>query len=74
MNKPDIVGMLESVGMTPPASGDYQNPVPYYLSSLGPGSRRTMKQALRVITGIFSQNKFTDPLFLPWMRINTKSL
>lgn len=51
-----------------PARLPDQNPVLVYLASLGPGSRRTMKQALEVIAEMLT-SAGADPVSLPWWRV-----
>ena len=51
-----------------PALQPSANPVAVYLASLGSGSRRAMKQALRVITEMLTGTE-TDPASLPWWNI-----
>ena len=51
-----------------PSSQPSANPVAVYLASLGSGSRRAMKQALRVIAEMLT-DKETDPASLPWWNI-----
>ena len=51
-----------------PALLPSQNPVAVYLASLGSGSRRAMKQALRVIAELLTGTE-SDPTTLPWWKI-----
>ena len=51
-----------------PALQPSRNPVAVYLVSLGSGSRRAMKQALRVITEMLTGTEI-DPASLPWWNI-----
>ena len=51
-----------------PALQPSANPVAVYLASLGSGSRRAMKQALRVIAELLIGTT-VDPASLPWWNI-----
>ena len=48
-----------------PALQPSANPVAVYLASLGTGSRRAMRQALRVFAELLTGTE-TDPASLPW--------
>jgi len=59
---------LKIIEQNHPAMMPSTNPVAVYLASLGSGSRRAMKQALRVITEMLTGTE-ADPASLPWWNI-----
>ena len=65
MDPPNFLTIIEQ---NHPALQPSRNPVAVYLTSLGSGSRRAMKQALRVITEMLTGTE-TDPASLPWWNI-----
>ena len=64
----DTSNPLTIIEQNHPASQPSANPVAVYLASLGSGSRRAMKQALRVITEMLTGTE-ADPASLPWWNI-----
>ncbi len=68
MELPDLNKNMEAIGMRHPSQDPARNPVAVYLARLGPGSRRTMSQALRVIAQILT-GRDTNPMALPWHQI-----
>ena len=63
-----ISNSLTIVEQNHPAMQPSANPVAVYLASLGSGSRRAMKQALKVITEMLTGTT-TDPVSLPWWNL-----
>ena len=59
---------LTSIEQNHPALQPSTNPVAVYLASLESGSRRAMKQALRVIAELLTGTE-PDPASLPWWNI-----
>ena len=64
----DTSNSLAIIEQDHPALQPSANPVAVYLASLGSGSRRAMKQALRVIAELLTGTE-TDPASLPWWNI-----
>ena len=64
----DTSNSLTIITPNHPALQPSANPVAVYLASLGSGSRRAMKQALRVITEMLTGTE-TDPALLPWWNV-----
>ena len=65
MDTPNSLAIIEQ---NHPALQPSANPVAVYLASLASGSRRAMKQALRVITELLTGTT-ADPASLPWWNI-----
>ena len=59
---------LTIIGPNHPAHKKSVNPAVVYLASLGPGSRRAMRQALSVIAELLTGTQ-TDPLQVPWWSV-----
>jgi len=64
----DTSNPLTIIEQNHPALQPSANPVAVYLASLGSGSRRAMKQALRVITEMLTGTD-ADPASLPWWNV-----
>ena len=64
----DTSNSLAIIEQNHPALQPSANPVAVYLASLGSGSRRAMKQALRVITEMLTGTN-ADPASLPWWNV-----
>ncbi len=59
---------LTIIGPAHPAHKESVNPAVVYLASLGPGSRRAMRQALGVIAESLTGTK-AEPLQVPWWNV-----
>jgi len=59
---------LTIIGPEHPAHKKSVNPAVVYLASLGPGSRRAMRQALGVISELLAGTE-ADPLMIPWWKV-----
>ena len=64
----DTSNSLTIIEQNHPALQPSANPVAVYLASLGSGSRRAMKQALRVIAELLTGTE-TDPYSIPWWKV-----
>ena len=65
MNTPNSLAIIEQ---NHPALQPSANPVVVYLASLGPGSRRAMRQALEVIAELLTGTK-AEPFQVPWWNV-----
>ena len=65
-----IVGLADARGVTVAADGGGVNPARVYLSRLGPGTRRSAVDSLRVIAGILSPGMEWDRV--PWQLLRAE--